>query len=70
MTNYYTFAVKLASIMLFLLISVASNADFTVTDGETLRLGVGANYSGFSDDLGLMDYTEQGAFLRMTGVLQ
>ena len=45
MTNYYTFAVKLASIMLFLLISVASNADFTVTDGETLRLGDGSTFA-------------------------
>ena len=38
--------------------------------GKMLEVGVGVNYSGFSDDLGLMDYTEQGAFLRMTGVLQ
>jgi len=45
MTNYYTFALKLASIMLFLLISVASNADFTVTDGETLRLGDGSTFA-------------------------
>jgi len=37
---------------------------------DKIEVGIGVNYSGFSDDLGQMDYTEKGAFLRITGVLQ
>ena len=37
---------------------------------KMLEVGIGVNYSGFSDDLGLLDYTDEGAFLRITGVLQ
>jgi hypothetical protein len=38
--------------------------------GGKIEMGVGVNFSGFSDDLRQMDCTEKGAFLRITGVLQ
>jgi len=35
-----------------------------------IEVGIGVNYAGFSDDLGLNDYTEQRGYLRITGVLE
>ncbi|MGB1159178.1 MAG: hypothetical protein ACPG3V_07225, partial [Porticoccaceae bacterium] len=35
-----------------------------------IEVGIGINYAGFSDDLGLNDYTEQRGYLRITGVLE
>ena len=35
-----------------------------------VEVAIGVNYAGFSDDLGLMDYTEQRAYVRITGVLE
>ena len=37
---------------------------------QRVEVAVGVNYAGFSDDLGLMDYTEQRAYVRITGVLE
>ena len=37
---------------------------------KKLEVGIGLNYAGFSDDLGIMDYTEQRGYLRITGVLE
>ena len=37
---------------------------------EKIEVGIGLNYAGFSDDLGIMDYTEQRGYLRITGVLE
>ncbi len=37
---------------------------------ENIEVGIGFNHAGFSDDLGIMDYTEQRGYLRITGVLE
>jgi len=37
---------------------------------QKIEVAVGINYAGFSDDLGLMDYTEQRGYLRITGVME
>ena len=37
---------------------------------QKIEVAVGINYAGFSDDLGLMDYTEQRGYLRITSVLE
>jgi len=37
---------------------------------DKIEVGIGVNYAGFSGDLGLMDYTAQRSYLRITGVLE
>ena len=37
---------------------------------EKIEVGIGFNHAGFSDDLGIMDYTEQRSYLRITGALE
>ena len=37
---------------------------------DKIEVGIGFNHAGFSDDLGIMDYTEQRGYLRITGVLE
>ena len=34
---------------------------------KNIQIGVGYNFSEFSDDLAHLDYTSQGPFLRITG---
>ena len=35
--------------------------------GENFRVGVGYNFTAFSDDLRLLDYDNKGVFLNVTG---
>ena len=37
---------------------------------DNIEVGIGVNYAGFSDDLGIMDYTEQRSYLRITTVFE
>ena len=37
---------------------------------DKIEVGIGFNHAGFSDDLGIMDYTEQRGYLRITGILE
>ena len=37
---------------------------------DNIEVGIGFNYAGFNDDLGIMDYTEQRSYLRITTVFE
>ena len=37
---------------------------------DNIEVGIGFNCAGFNDDLGIMDYTEQRSYLRITTVFE